>query len=218
MLRQVSNAAYGIAPSPPVVFWAACMAIYLVFAGEMPASAKVIVKEKTIHFSVSGNNGEEIYKSLLLEGQKAASKRDAIAAMGREIDLTDGEAEITNGRCIVTRVDIVLRLTFFLPKLRPAGKTSQQTRRAWKNLYDELEKHERQHARIQLEGIEEVERQIKRISGTAVFGCRDYVPMLMMRLYPVILRIEQRHAAFDRADSRSTSKATRLQFELIKAK
>jgi predicted secreted Zn-dependent protease len=182
-----------------------------------PASADVIVREQTKYFPVDGSNGFELSRSMLDGGRKRINMRHAIAATESSYSIGEADIAIKRGRCVVESIDVRVDLTYHFPRWTRQSQASAKLRRAWDQFYVELVRHEKQHGAIAKQGAAELERLLKRTSGTVAFGCNDFGAFAAMRLEAAARRIEQRQRAFDRRENFSSSKISRLQVRLFDA-
>lgn len=180
-----------------------------------PANADVVVKEETRFYPITGNNGRELSREMLRGGGQQINLRHAIAATATRFDVGEADIGVEGGRCVVKDVTVTLHITYLYPKWESRGRASKQLRAAWDRFYAELQRHERTHGRIAQEGAAELEKELKRTSGTVLFGCNDFGRFSMLRINALVHRLKQRQLAFDRRENLRTSRITQLQVALI---
>ncbi len=184
----------------------------------MTANAKVVVSEATKYYSIKGKNGLEVSKAMLSGGARNINMRHAIAATATRFDVGKADVVVKNGRCVVNDVVVKLDITFYYPTWPGKKGASAQTQKAWNAFHAELEKHERTHASIAKDGAKQLEKELKRISGTVASGCRDFGRFSAPRLNAVAANLKNRQLAFDAKENQKNSKITKLQIALLKSK
>ena len=182
------------------------------------ASAKVVVVEAVKYYPVNGRNGFDLSKAMLAGGARTINLRHAIAATATKFDFINPKLVVKNGRCVVRDVTVKLTITYYFPKWRAKAGTSSRVRRAWKVFYAALVRHEHTHGRIAKKYAPRVERELKQLSGTVMFGCRDFGRMADVRFKSLSAQLKAQQAAFDQREDRKTSQISRLQINLLKAK
>ncbi len=194
-----------------IAFWVAML------AWPMAAYAKVVVSEATKYYSIKGKNGLEVSKAMLSGGARNINMRHAIAATATRFDIGKADVAVKDGRCIVKDVVVKLDIVFYYPAWPGKQGASAQTRKAWDAFYAELLKHERTHAAIAKDGAKQLEKELKRISGTVASGCRDFGRFSAPRLQAVAANLKNRQLAFDAKENQKSSKITKLQIALLKS-
>ena len=182
------------------------------------AEGKIIVRERTEFYAVTGSSGEELARSMLSGARGPINMRHAIAATEAAYTVGDANIVVRRGRCVVESVEVVLDLTYYLPRWADKGRGSSNLRARWKSFYAELVRHEKQHGRIAREGAAELERALLSISGTTAFDCNDFGAFSTLRLNWLSNRIRQRQLAFDRRENLRSSRISQLQSALIRAR
>lgn len=180
-----------------------------------PAHAKVVVKEETTFYTVKGNNGRELSRAMLRGGGEQINLRHAIAATATRFDVGEADIAVEGGRCVVKNVTVTLHITYLYPKWAARGRASKQLRNVWDRFYAELQRHERTHGKIAREGARELEKELKRTSGTVLFGCNDFGRFSTLRINALVNSLKRRQLSFDRRENLRTSRITQLQVALI---
>jgi predicted secreted Zn-dependent protease len=190
----------------------------VMFQGLPEAQAKIVIREKITYYPVRGRTGIDLGRAMVKSGPKAVHMRHAIAATATKFDFTDAKLAVENGRCVVKDVTVKLTLTYYYPKWHRQSGTSTGLRRAWKAFYGELVRHEKTHGRIAKKYASRLEKELKNMSGTVAFGCRDFGRWSLMRMKAMAAQLKIEQAAFDTREDSKSSKITRLQVVLLKSK
>ena len=92
--------------------------------------AKVTYSEKTIHYTVKGRTGQEIYSQISKKGPLLTGQPDhKVATTTMDFDVRWVDAAVKGNRCVVTRVDVHVDVVYRIP--RWTGKGSAALRKAW---------------------------------------------------------------------------------------
>lgn len=182
------------------------------------AQAKIIVQEKVSYYAVKGRSGLDLGKAMVAGGAKVINLRHAIAATVSKFDFLEPKVAVENGRCIVKDVTVKLTLTYYFPKWHGKNGKSRQVRQAWDAFYQELVRHEKTHGRIARNFAGKIEAELKRLSGTVRFGCKDFGSWSNVRFNLLSRQLKAEQAAFDRREDLKTSRISRLQTTLLRAK
>ncbi|MFZ1813902.1 MAG: DUF922 domain-containing protein [Rhizobiaceae bacterium] len=193
-------------------------AVAFLATGSIASDAKVIVKQNTKYYSVKGLNGLEISKAMLVGGKKNINLRHAIAATATSFKFTNSKVKVDGRKCKLESIDINLSITYYYPKWQGRNQAGANVRRAWDVFYKELLRHEQTHGKIAIDFANQLEREMLKMSGNVVAGCRDFGSTAIFKLKSLSNQLKQKQAAFDRLEERSTSKISRLQIALLKSK
>ncbi len=193
-------------------------AVIVLTAGFGAADAKLVVRERIVTYPIKGRTGIELGKAMVVLGPKHTHMRGAVATTATKFEFLDPVLRVENGRCVVKDVTVKLTITYQFPKWTNASVSSTKLRRAWKTFYAELSRHEKTHGRIARKYGALVERELKRMSGTQVFGCRDFGQWSKLRFASLAARLKNEQAAFDRREEQRNSKISRLQLSLFKTR
>jgi len=196
----------------------AFVGVFLALAMAFPAMAELRVAESTQYYPVNGRNGIDLGRAMLRGGAQRINLRHAIAATTTRFDFTDPKIDVKNGRCIVKAVTVKLYITYQLPQWQARGGASPAVRRAWDAFYKELVVHEKTHGRIARDFAKIVKRELKKLSGTVAYRCRDFGRLSEGRFAALAADLKGRQAAFDRRENLPSSRISRLQTALLKAK
>ncbi|MDP3895294.1 MAG: DUF922 domain-containing protein [Mesorhizobium sp.] len=158
---------------PWISCWASVCAL-LLFVSE--SSAKVIVKENTVYYSVSGRTGQEIYGQMTRKGPKIPGHKDhKIAATTMVTDVMKLDGGVKGNQCVVTRADVSLKVTYRIPKWTGGKSASAATQKAWDAFLAHVWRHERRHAEIALEHARQLERGLLALRGDVRKDCKDMI-------------------------------------------
>lgn len=190
----------------------------LAIAGAERADAEIVVVEKVSHYEVTGANGLDLGRAMLKGGAEAINLRRAVAATATKFDFVDPVIDIENGRCVVKDITVRLTIEYQFPRWNGRARASAGVRRAWDAFNAELVRHEKTHGQIARDFARRIEKELLRLSGTVMFGCQDFGTLSNLRFAALANQLRQKQLAFDRQEERSTSKISRLQLVLLKAK
>ena len=198
------------------IFFVIATVVLLLSAGS--TRAKVIVNQSTKYYSVSGHTGEELARSMIEGASGLTNKRDTIAATEAEYRIGEADIGVRNGRCVVLDANVVLDITYHLPRWSNERTANPRLRSIWRKFHAELSKHERTHGEIAEKGAGDLERALKNLSGTVAFNCNDFGAFAEGRLRFLAMLIQMRHDSFDRRENYPNSAITRLQISLIQTR
>ena len=134
------------------------------------SAAKVTYSEKTIHYTVNGRTGQEIYSQISRKGPLLTGQPDhKVATTTMTFDVRGIEAGVRGTRCVVTNVDVHVDVVYRVPKW--TGKGSPAMRKAWAAFEAHLWRHERRHRDIGLDYARRVESDIRKLSGDVRREC-----------------------------------------------
>ena len=183
-----------------------------------PAQAKIVISEKDRYFSVSGKNGKQIYTQI--KRKRPASLRNvrAIAATHARYKFNRTKVGIRKNRCVVTKVDIRVSLTYYYPKWANTKSGSRSMQRKWRAFESELHRHEKTHGEIYREAAKFVDRELRKMSGRASLGCSRFHTSVKRKIKVMQKKMLDKHKKFDRREQRSNSKIKRLEKAFLRAR
>jgi predicted secreted Zn-dependent protease len=182
------------------------------------ARAKIVFKENTGHYTVTGLSGIDLGRSMLIGGAQTINMRHAIASTTTQFDFLDPVLAIEHGRCVVKDVTVQLNIKYQLPKWSGRDRASPGLRRAWDAFYAKLVSHEHTHGQIARNFSKKVEREMLNLSGTVVLGCKDFGAFSAMRFSALSRELKQLQLAFDRREDRADSEISRRQTTLLRSR
>lgn len=184
----------------------------LVFA--VPANSKVKISERTKYYSVSGKTGAQMFRSITRRGPKTRRDGHAIATTKTSIKFRNIKTAIEGRVCVIKNIDVILNLTYTLPRWRGSRHASPKTRKNWEKFLALVEKHEATHGRISREYARKLHARMKRLTGKVSRGCEDFGKFHSRSLRLAEKEFTRRHRAFDRREGRASSRIRRLQKSL----
>jgi len=194
------------------------VAAFSMVASPSGAHARVVVTESVKYYNITGKDGLDVSKAMLSGGERNINLRHAIASTTTRISIDDVKAGIVNGRCKVTNVTVNLDIVYLFPQWPQKSNASRNVRRAWDPFYAELEKHEHHHGAIAKDFARKIEKAMLNMSGVPALGCRDYIAKASHRFRSITAQLKQKQLAFDARENHKSSRITRLQIALLKAK
>ena len=180
--------------------------------------ARVTVSEKTNYFSVSGKTGKQIYQQVKRRAPAKLRRKNWIAATYATYSFKNIKFVAKGKRCVLTRADIHLSLTYYHPKWRGTKASSKKVRKHWKAFAKGLVVHEKTHGIIYREMMQSIVREARKVKGSSSDNCKRYVRSLKRKFSEVEKKFGRKQKAFDRRDNRSTSKISKIERAFIRAK
>jgi predicted secreted Zn-dependent protease len=179
--------------------------------------AKVTVSEKTIHYSVGGKTGKEIYDQIRRKGPKLpGDKNHKVATASMSFDLRNAKGGVRGTRCVVTHVDVHVSVVYRMPKWTGRGRPAVQ--KAWKAFEAHVWRHEKRHKDIAVDFARRVEGGIKRLSGDARKECAGMVDQAKKLAIRERSWHERKQAAFDASWFGDGGRQNRTDRALMEAK
>lgn len=149
---------------------AAGFGLALAIATVSSAAAKITLSEKTIHYTVGGRTGKDIYGQIARRGPLLRGEGGhKVATTTLEFDIRKVRPGLRGNRCVILDVEVHVDVVFRIP--RWSGKGSRAVRKAWSDFEAHLWRHERRHRDIALEYARRVERDILGLVGDARSEC-----------------------------------------------
>ncbi len=182
------------------------------------ADAKLKIIEQTKFYNVRASNGHQLHAKLGRKGPWRLRRKHAIAATTRSYDVKKLEFGVRGNKCIVTHVELHMKLVYYYPRWMNKNRGSKQLQKIWNRFSRELIRHEKTHGKYFKETMRQVEREILRTTGKLSNGCKGMDMSVKRRLEKVNAKGEARHDAFDRREKKSTSKIRTLEKAIAKVK
>lgn len=188
----------------------------------LQAYAGVVVKEKTKYYNVTGVTGKQIFRKF---GVKRTSKqqlnfggRHAIANTDFVVEIKNINKAIVGNNCRIRNADVVVDVTYVLPKWTEGAKASANMRKEWKKFMDYVVWHERHHVRLAKDFASEYLKLIKSVKYPALAGCSDLPKEARSKLKKLVVFHKKTQQNFDRAENRLGGKSREMQLALKRAK
>ena len=174
------------------------------------ALARVVVKERTRYYTVSGKTGAQLLASIRRRGSRGAGARHAIATT--RIAMSVQTRQVVRGsRCVYAGTTVVLNLTYSYPRWANQRGASPRVRQAWKRFLGRVQAHERRHGAIAKRYAARVDQELRRTRRSVRNGCRDTGNRQSRRFARLAAQHERQHIAFDRREARAGARVRRLQ-------
>ena len=182
------------------------------------ADARLIIKESTKYYNVSGKSGRQVHANFGRRGPWRLRRKHAIAATVRKFDFKNVKFKVRGKRCVVANIDVILSLTYYYPKWTNKRRGKKKTQQAWVRFSKELVRHEKTHGKYFKETARQFERELLRVTGRVSNKCRGMAKKVRSKLDKIYRRGEARHIAFDRRQKKKSTKIRKLERAFIKAK
>ena len=182
------------------------------------ADARVIIREKTKYYKVTGRNGPEIYRSMIANGPNHGGfKKEVLASTSFTFAFENDVFEVKQNRCLLTNLDIIVNVTYTYPRWVGARKASKKTRAAWKKFQRIAVLHEQEHVKITKKFAAEYERALKKSRRRAASECENESLGEKIRTTIALRKHERMHRNFDKRDLRRGGRGYEALLELVKA-
>ena len=192
--------------------------IMLVLSTSFGANARVILKETTTYYPVTGKTGKEIFKSMLDRGPKLGGpKNHALATTEYNYDVKNVDVEVRRGRCIPIKMDVFVTVKYTYPKWMGSRGAKKSTKAAWNRFKKSVVWHEKQHVKIALDYANEYEAALKKTRLRANDNCKSASFTSAWRTTRAALKHNRRQRLFDRKDLRPGGRGYEAQLQLIRA-
>ena len=189
----------------------------VLLAGLTTVQARVIVKERTTYYTVSGKTGKALFASIGKRGPKL-NARHAIATTTSQLKIRNFKPKLTRTRCEVGSVDVLVNITYRYPRWKGERRARPAVRKAWKRFMNKVSQHEKIHGQIAKDQAREVEKALRNSSGRVSRGCSDFSRKIGRKFSRIIRQADRRHRRLDRRDGRVWSRNARLQRALYRAR
>lgn len=187
-------------------------------ANSLPASAKLRITERTKFYTVTGKTGKQLFRSIDRKGPKLKKTGHAIATASRKVKFRNLKTGIRGNKCVITKLDLDVHITYTYPKWRGSKRASKELRDTWNKFMARVEKHEETHGRIFREHARKVYKLLLKMEGRASRGCKDFGKFTKRSFKLADTHHFRRHRLLDRRDSYASSRVRRLQALLLRSK
>lgn len=182
-----------------------------VFSSIPFAEAKVLVHQSTKYYNVTGKTGQEVYRKMTKRGPRAAGLRHALAATRGKIDVRNIKLGVQGRNCVIQRANVHLSLTYYIPRWSNKHRASAKARKAWERYVLAIVAHEKVHGKYFRETANNYDSALRKLKGRVSTGCRGMVGVAKRAVRSIVLKGDARHARFDRAEMRKSSKIRKLE-------
>jgi len=193
------------------------VALHLVFGLSFQANAKVSVSEKNRYFNVTGKTGKQVYKQIRRRAPPELRRKRWIAATYAKYNYKQVAFGIKKNRCVATKVNIHLKLTYLYPRWKNRNQGSKTLQKKWRSFEKGLVRHEKAHGRIFREMVQAIEREIRNTKSFARNSCQNYIRSIKRKIRVIEKRYSRKQDAFDRKENRSTSTISKLESAFVKS-
>lgn len=128
------------------------------------AQAKVIINEKTTYYTVTGNSGRAINKSIKAYRIVGSKKTNQIGVTHVVFATKNILTNYSGGKCGIKYVDVVVNINYILPKWKKTKLTSKQLNKNWNSFSKAVMDHEKVHGNIWKEAYKNIDSKIKKTS------------------------------------------------------
>ena len=199
--------------SKTVIFWLSAIVFAVTTVGS--ANAGLRIKERTQYYSITGKTGKQLFRSI---GRRGPRRGHAIATTKTSVKIRNIRTKKRGRSCVVTRADVIVTLTYTLPRWRGSTRASRRVRKRWNAFAARVNRHEKKHGQISKNYAKKLYREIRRMKGRVSRNCRDFGKRAERRIVKLQSQAERQHALFDRREDRSSARVRRLQVALISAR
>ena len=182
------------------------------------AEAKVIIKEKTVYYSIKGKDGAALNRHMITKGPRKTKLSHAIAATQTNLKFGKAKVAVRGKNCVVDDVDVFLTLKYTLPKWSGRKTASKALGKAWDDFYKKLVSHEKKHGKIAKDAAYAFEKEIKRLKGNISKKCSDFGRFAEFRFLNISSSLSRRQMLFDRQERFGFSGIARSQKTLFQTK
>lgn len=183
------------------------------------ADAKVIIKERTKYYRVSGKTGEQIYNQMRRKGPRIGRSKDHyIATATIKFDIVNIDGYEWGKRCVIRDLDVIVDVVYRIPKWNKPKGASRELVAAWDTFLAHIWRHEKKHTAIAKSSAYELWRAVKGVKGTLSKDCKDMLEPAKKRAAKVYERYHKKQDRFDASAFGDGGKQFRHDRRLWKAK
>jgi predicted secreted Zn-dependent protease len=195
-----------------------CSAICMLPLVSFQANARLVIKEITKNYSVSGKTGKQVHAKLGRSGPWKMRRKHAIAATQRVLDFNNIKFASRGNKCVIVKMDIHLSLTYYYPRWTNKKFASKNSQKIWNRFLVELVRHEKVHGKLFKATARKIDKELKKISKKTYRNCRTMSSVVKSSLTKTFKKGRAKHSAFDRREKRSTAKVRKLEKAFYKSK
>ncbi len=162
------------------------------------AEAKVIIKERTKFYSVSGKTGEQVYRQMLRKGPRIGhSKEHYIATATINFKIVNIDGYEWGTKCAIRDLDVVIDVLYRIPKWKRPKNPSRELVSAWETFIAHIWRHEKKHTAIAKGTAYELWRAVKGVKGDRKKKCKNMLKPAQKRAERVYTRYHKKQERFD---------------------
>ena len=185
---------------------------------QQDASARIILKEKTSYYTVTGSTGKELYASMLRKGPKLKEIRGhVLAATKFEYGIINMKTAISGKYCVPESFDIVLNVEYIYPRWGGSKQATSATKSAWRNFSKTAVWHEKQHVKLSMEYARSFEKILKKLKSRISSNCSQTSFGHKWRATSAARKSNRLHKRFDRKDLGRSGRGYKALIALIRA-
>jgi predicted secreted Zn-dependent protease len=175
------------------------MGVALALAFTLPqAAAQPIVHWTTNFYSVTGANFREWRVSL----RHARPWRDGFDADTRWNVRWNYRANPSPSGCTPTQVTTIVTIVTTLPRWVPPADAAPEVKEQWSRFFVTLAKHEEGHARFGISAAQQIDRELKSVSGAP--DCATLRNTINGRAQAILDEHRKREVVYDRDTAHGT--------------
>lgn len=192
-------------------------ATFVIFAYS-PVEAKFIANEKTTYYSVTGNSGRAIKKSIMRHRKIGSARFNQIGLTRTKMDVENILWEYKSGRCSVKRADVVVDIEYILPRWQVVKSSSLKLKKNWQKFSSAVNSHEKTHGKIWKNVYSMMHRDIQKISFKGRKDCLKVKSNIQRILRVAEKNGDNRNNAFERNEKKITSVISRAFLNVVATK
>jgi len=194
-----------------------CLICMLLPVGNQ-ANARLVIKEYTKTYGVSGKTGKEVHAKLGRSGPWKMRRKHAIAATQRVLDFNQIKFASRGNKCVIVKMDIHLSLTYYYPRWTNKKYASKKAQKLWNRFLVELVRHEKVHGKLFKATARQIDKELKKISKKTFKNCRTMSSVVKSSLTKTFKKGRAKHSAFDRREKRPTANVRKLEMAFYKSR
>ncbi|MCP4185223.1 MAG: DUF922 domain-containing Zn-dependent protease [Hyphomicrobiales bacterium] len=182
------------------------------------ANARLVIKENTKTYSVSGKTGKQVHAKLGRRGPWKMRRKHAIAATQRVLDFNNIKFSSRGEKCVIVKMDIHLHLTYYYPRWTNKRFASKNAQKLWNRFLSELVLHEKVHGKLFKATARQIYKELEIISKRPFRNCRRMSSFIKSSLTKTFEKGRVKHTAFDRREKKPTAKVRKLEKAFYKSR
>ena len=180
--------------------WFSCLAVLIaVMARPDAAEAGARITTTTKYYTVQGENGHALFRSMNRNGPRHAFMKKAMAQTQYKTS-PRGKMTWKDGVCRVDDGGYDAEITYVFPK--PARRLTGDMARRWKAFMVHTVAHEKVHGRIAAQMAHALDRHIRQFAMKDGKGCRRALARLRKDVKAIYKRFDDKQNAYDEREHR----------------